>query len=217
MIAMTAFFATCWPKVGPTEVESKLALPFEPERAVQKRLDPVGLIRRDLRLDLDHVVAEVRVRRRLDLGVARAVDAAVLERLAHLVDGRRLGERRLDPRPGLEVDAEVELLGGEGDCPDREDAPGERKEPFRGAGEVELPRPALAAGAEERRPAEDARASDSPRIACVKSTAVNRETIVPMPSVKANPLTPAVASPKRMNAVSRMITFASTIVAIPLR
>ena len=57
----------------------------------------------------------------------------------------------------------------------------------------------------------------SPSTACVNSTAVNSETIVPMPSVKAKPLTPAVASPKRMNAVSRVITFASMIVAMPLR
>ena len=56
-----------------------------------------------------------------------------------------------------------------------------------------------------------------PSTAWVNSTAVNSETIVPMPSVKAKPLTPAVASPKRMNAVSRVITFASMIVAIPLR
>ena len=48
-------------------------------------------------------------------------------------------------------------------------------------------------------------------------TAVNSETIVPIPSVKANPLTPALASTNRMNAVSRVITFASMIVAIPLR
>ena len=46
---------------------------------------------------------------------------------------------------------------------------------------------------------------------------MNSETIVPIPSVNAKPLTPAVASPKRMNAVSRVITFASMIVAIPLR
>ena len=51
----------------------------------------------------------------------------------------------------------------------------------------------------------------------MNSTAVNSETIVPIPSVKAKPLTPAVASPKRMNAVSSVITFASMIVAIPLR
>ena len=54
-----------------------------------------------------------------------------------------------------------------------------------------------------------------PSTAWVKITAVNRETIVPMPSVNANPLTPAVARTKRMNAVSRVITFASMIVAIP--
>ena len=51
----------------------------------------------------------------------------------------------------------------------------------------------------------------------MKRTAVNSETIVPMPSVNAKPLTPAVASTNRMNAVISVITFASTIVAIPLR
>ena len=56
-----------------------------------------------------------------------------------------------------------------------------------------------------------------PSTACVNSTAVNSETIVPIPSVKANPFTPAVARTKRMNAVNRVITLASTIVAIPLR
>ena len=56
-----------------------------------------------------------------------------------------------------------------------------------------------------------------PRIAWVNSTAVSSETIVPTPSVNANPLTPAVASTKRMNAVNRVMTFASMIVAMPLR
>ena len=51
----------------------------------------------------------------------------------------------------------------------------------------------------------------------MNSTAVSSETIVPMPRVNANPLTPAVASTKRMNAVNSVITFASTIVAMPLR
>ena len=55
----------------------------------------------------------------------------------------------------------------------------------------------------------------TPRIACVNRTAVNSETIVPIPSVNANPLTPADARTKRMNAVSRVITFASMIVAMP--
>ena len=54
-----------------------------------------------------------------------------------------------------------------------------------------------------------------PSSAWVKTTAVSSETIVPTPSVKANPLTPAVASTKRMNAVSRVMTFASMIVAMP--
>ena len=56
-----------------------------------------------------------------------------------------------------------------------------------------------------------------PRNAWVKTTAVNSETITPTPRVKANPFTPAVARTKRMKAVIRVITFASMIVAIPLR
>ncbi len=51
----------------------------------------------------------------------------------------------------------------------------------------------------------------------MKTTAVNSETIVPTPRVKAKPLTSEVASTKRMNAVSRVITFASMIVAMPRR
>ena len=46
---------------------------------------------------------------------------------------------------------------------------------------------------------------------------MNSETSAPMPSVNANPLTPAVANTKRMNAVSMVTTLASTIVAMPLR
>ena len=47
------------------------------------------------------------------------------------------------------------------------------------------------------------------------STAVNSETIVPIPSVNANPLTPAVARMKRMNAVMIVTTFASMIADRP--
>ena len=51
----------------------------------------------------------------------------------------------------------------------------------------------------------------------MKTTAVNREAIVPTPSVKAKPLTFDVASAKRMNAVISVMTFASMIVAMPRR
>ena len=54
-----------------------------------------------------------------------------------------------------------------------------------------------------------------PSSAWVKTTAVSSEVIVPTPSVKAKPLTPEVASTKRMKAVSRVTTLASTIVAMP--
>ena len=51
-----------------------------------------------------------------------------------------------------------------------------------------------------------------PRIAEVASTAVNSDTSVPIPSVNAKPLTPAVASVNRMNATPTVTTFASMIV-----
>ena len=54
-----------------------------------------------------------------------------------------------------------------------------------------------------------------PSRAWVKTTAVSSETIVPTPRVKAKPLTPEVASTKRMKAVSRVTTLASMIVLIP--
>ncbi len=55
----------------------------------------------------------------------------------------------------------------------------------------------------------------APSAACVASTAVNSETSVPMPSVKAKPLTSAVASANRMKAVMNVTTLASTIAANP--
>ena len=76
-------------------------------------------------------------------------------------------------------------------------------------------RAARAAPSDRRRAEQLGRGRTCPSNAWVKTTAVNSETIVPTPSVKAKPLTPAVASTKRMNAVSRVMTFASMIVAIP--
>jgi hypothetical protein len=55
----------------------------------------------------------------------------------------------------------------------------------------------------------------APSAACVASTAVNSDTSVPMPSMNAKPLTSAVASANRMNAVMKVTTFASTIAAKP--
>ena len=73
----------------------------------------------------------------------------------------------------------------------------------------------LLAGAERRRALEQRVSRSDSRIACVASTAVNSETIVPTPSTNAKPLTPAVARMKRMNATSSVTMFASTIVAKP--
>ncbi len=55
----------------------------------------------------------------------------------------------------------------------------------------------------------------APSAACVASTAVNSDTSVPIPRVKAKPLTSAVASANRMKAVMKVTTLASTIAAKP--
>ena len=57
--------------------------------------------------------------------------------------------------------------------------------------------------------------ASSPSIARVANTAVTSESTVPMSSIKANPLTPAVATVKRMNAVIHVTAFASRIVCKP--
>ena len=69
--------------------------------------------------------------------------------------------RDVEPRARLEVDAEVELLGGEGEGADDEDHARDREEPAAGADEVEVPaRPAALAGAEHARRAEQAGAAE---------------------------------------------------------
>ena len=74
----------------------------------------------------------------------------------------------------------------------------------------------LSPRAERARGARSSRERRSePRIAWVASTAVNSETSVPTPSVNAKPLTPAVASMKRMNATMIVTTFASMIAVRP--
>ena len=72
-------------------------------------------------------------------------------------------------------------------------------------------RSSLEAPRSTREPKTRVRAS-APRIAEVASTAVNSETIVPIPRVNAKPLMPAVASVNRMNATPIVTTLASMIV-----
>ena len=62
---------------------------------------------------------------------------------------------------------------------------------------------------------EQPRAAQRDRIACVASTAVNSDSMMPTPSVNAKPFTPAVARMKRMNATRSVTMFASTIVDKP--
>jgi hypothetical protein len=100
-------------------------------------------------------------------------------------------QRRRDAGARLEVDAEV----------DAELPMKSTRQPRRS-----LPTPS-ALGRRSRRERDI-----EPRIAEVASTAVNSDTSVPIPSVKAKPLTPAVASVNRMKATPTVTTFASMIV-----
>ena len=163
---------------------------LDAEVRVERLLDLVHLGGLELRnRDLDHVVAELRVVDLLDLrvGVAQRI-----ERVPDVLDARGPLERRGDPRARLEVDAEVDPERGDRDRAHGEDHAGEREEPARLAHEVEAPaarcapcpRRARSAGAGSRLRA------IVPRIAEVASTAVNSETMVPIPSVNAKPLMP---------------------------
>src|SRR5699024_1086983 len=102
-------------------------------KAVLDRFDLTRFKR--LRLDQEGVAAEAGVALPLHLP---AVDAAALERFADAFLVGRLDQRDLDPGSRLEVDAEVELLGGEREAADHEDAAGEREEPATRPHEVEV-------------------------------------------------------------------------------
>ena len=146
MIAISALRAIWAPKVGPIAGRRRSLLPsWSPNCLSSVGWTAAVLLGRNLPLDLDR-----RWRRTsgfvdlLDLGVAGAVDAAVGERGADVVDARPPRSRLAWIRvPGLEVDAEVELLGRERDRADRQDHPRDREEPLAGAGEVEVPLRAL--------------------------------------------------------------------------
>ena len=209
MIAIRALFATVWPNVGPIEsLEKLLPTPNRSSSAERTSCRPcpaaavgVEIWKTLLPSSLFGDLLDLRV------GVA---GAGITERTGVLV--RRLLEARRDPRARLEVDAEVQALAADRQRADQQDHAGHREEPPRRAHEVEAPALALLARRRARRAREIMRERPIvPRIACVASTAVNSETSVPMPSVKAKPLTPAVARMKRMNAVISVTTFASMI------
>ena len=84
----------------------------------------------------------------------------------------------------------------------------------------DLPMKSKRSGFESRAPrAARERSRAVPRsaysIAWVASTAVNSESMTPMPSVRAKPRTPAVASTNRMKATRTVTMFASKIAVRP--
>ena len=222
MIAISAVLATCSPKVGPTTLRVEARSPLSsPKASLERRAATAASARAGSRPEIWTTFApKLRVLGLLDLGRVDARDPG--RRRA------RRGPRRRSParpaRPVIRVPdsksiPRLSCLVANAIAPIARITPESGEEALRGSGEVEVPAaPARSPAPRKRRRAQEAASAPSrPRTAWVKSTAVNSETIVPMPSVKAKPLTPAVASTKRMNAVIRVITFASMIVAMPLR
>ena len=197
MIAMSAVRAICSPNVGPIELAEKSAW-LDAELLVERGPDARDLLRLErLGRDLEDVLAELGLLDLLDLGVLEVAR----QRVAHVVGARRLLDRRLDPRAGLEVDAEVDAP-----CPRSRARRSTRITPDIEKNHFDLPmksnvhgRPSPWAPSAKREFRSRVRLSE-PISAEVKSTAVNSDVSVPTPSVNAKPLMPAVASMKRMNA-----------------
>jgi len=120
MIAIAALRATVSPKVGPTLMLSAF--------------------------DLERVRPQRRVVDRLDLGAAEPLAG---KRASHRLDVGVLVQACLDPGPGLEVDAEVELVDRQRKRADGEDHPRHREEVAAHPGEVEMPASALLAGTQQ--------------------------------------------------------------------
>ena len=133
MIAITAERAICSPKVGPDRgrVEALLA-----------RLEPegVGEHRTHLGVCSGGILAWIWNTFAPNSGSRSPGSWPSRRRRSRPRPARRgsrrlvglLGERGLDPGARLEVDAEVELLGREGDRADRQDHAGDREEALRG-------------------------------------------------------------------------------------
>ena len=117
---------------------------------LERRLDALDRLRARLRVDLEDVRPELLVRRLGDLGV---VDPGGLDRRADVVHGRGLLQPDRDPAAALEVDAQVELLGREGERADQQDAARQREEVLARPAEVEVPADPLLRAAPRAPPA----------------------------------------------------------------
>ena len=217
MIAMIALRATVLPNVGPIDLDDEVSRDAEAlcRASRSTRRWPAGRSASPSRSGR-RCCPSVGLLDALDLRVAVAER---LERVAHVVlVGRplELGRRSACPTRSR--------CRSSGPCRRSASAPisridaRHREEPLRRAHEVEAPPLARASPAPSARGCVISRERPIvPRIAWVASTAVNSETSVPMPSVKAKPLTPAVARMNRMNATMNVTTFASMIADEALR
>ena len=100
-------------------------------------------------------------------------------------------------------------------APIEQDHARQREEPARRAHEVEAPACGAARRAERGAALHDLRAPDGAEDRLRRQHGGEQRDDVPMPSVNAKPLTPAVARMKRMNAVITVTTFASMIAERP--
>ena len=213
---MIAERAICRPKLDETFCDRRAR--SRPKRVLEVARELVLLGRRQ-RL---HPHLEVLVLVAAD-GLAAALDDGVawpmLARLGARTSVERDGLRRLerDLRAALEVDAEVQALDAERTDRDRDDRAGDREPEVAAAHEVDLQplaacwpcAPMKRGFSNQRKPA------SRPSIARVAATAVTSEITVPISSISAKPLTPAVATANRTSAVITVTTFASMIVWKP--
>ena len=188
MIAISAEFATDSPKVGP--IDSTLGSSASPKRSSSAWLTSPTSSGASVSVEIWTTLSPSSgLSTRLDLRVAEPLRA---ERVADVVDARGALERRGDPRARLEVDAEVDALAG-----DRQRARPAGSRPTAEKNHFDAPMKSKRDRALRLSPAPSAerlRRIRDPRmlrmIACVASTAVNSDSMVPMTSTKREALDP---------------------------
>ena len=135
MIAISAELATDWPNVGP--IDSTLELSAQPEACRRAPCSTLPTSCRRRASSVEIWTTCLPSSGLLTVWIFASPKPGRRERVAHLLDGRGLLERRGDARARLEVDAEVDALAGDRQRADQQDQAGHREEPLRRAHEVE--------------------------------------------------------------------------------
>ena len=213
MIARIAARAICRPKLDETVVAPGAVVVAGPQRARDLR-QLVAAER--FRPDLEALVAASAGGRPapLDDGVGIALRA---HHLANVSGRVRHGRLEAQLRAALEVDTEIEPAYAERDGADEDDHGRDPEPDITAAHEVDLQPPSalLPWAPMNRGLLNHEKPASIPSIARVAATAVTREMIVPIRSIRAKPFTCAVATANSTRAVIAVTTFASTMVWKP--